>query len=49
VRLSVRKIKLFGRLEISLTRPGPPGAKDVLAAWRRRKDAPSRHQSRLMR
>lgn len=35
VRLSVRKLRLFGRLEVSLMREGPPGAKDVLAAWRR--------------
>jgi len=39
VRLSVRKLRLYGRLEVSLTREGPPGARDVLLAWRRRKEA----------
>jgi hypothetical protein len=38
VRLSLRKLRLYGRVEISLLREGPPGSKDLLAVWRRKKE-----------
>ncbi len=44
VRLSVRKLRLFGRVEISLTREGPAGARDVLGNWRRRKELAAARQ-----
>ncbi|PNW73103.1 hypothetical protein CHLRE_14g618900v5 [Chlamydomonas reinhardtii] len=37
VRLSIRKLKLYGRVEVSLLRDSP--GRDVVAAWRRRKEA----------
>ncbi|GIL76460.1 hypothetical protein Vretimale_5993 [Volvox reticuliferus] len=39
VRLSIRRLKLFGRVEVSLLRE--PEGRDVVAAWRRRKEAVS--------
>ncbi|GLI64801.1 hypothetical protein VaNZ11_008207 [Volvox africanus] len=39
VRLSIRRLKLFGRVEVSLLRE--PDGRDVVAAWRRRKEAVS--------
>jgi len=36
-RLSIRKLKLYGRVEVSLTRRG--SGKDLLALWRRRKES----------
>ncbi|KAG2425797.1 hypothetical protein HXX76_013422 [Chlamydomonas incerta] len=37
LRLSIRKLKLYGRVEVSLLRDSP--GRDVVAAWRRRKEA----------
>ncbi|EFJ47596.1 hypothetical protein VOLCADRAFT_120965 [Volvox carteri f. nagariensis] len=37
VRLSIRRLKLYGRVEVSLLRE--PDGRDVVAAWRRRKEA----------
>ncbi|GFR50587.1 hypothetical protein Agub_g12861 [Astrephomene gubernaculifera] len=37
VRLSIRKLKLYGRVEVSLMRESE--GRDVVAAWRRRKEA----------
>ncbi|KAJ9515469.1 hypothetical protein QJQ45_016458 [Haematococcus lacustris] len=41
VRLSLRKLRLYGYVEISLLRPGPLGAKDLLAVWQRKRELAS--------
>lgn len=49
MRLSLRKLRLYGRVEVSLLREGPPGSKDLLAVWKRKRENASAHHHHHVR